>query len=135
MRSWLGLLNYARNYIPNLGRLLSPLYAKTNPTGDKMMNSQDWILVRQIKDIVQQLPDLEVPPEKCYIILEVDGCMEGSGSICKWKREKFNPKSSEKVCAYASGKFSPIKSTIDVEIHAVMNSLEALRIYYLDKRR
>ena len=41
MRSWLGLLNYARSYIPNLGKLLSPLYAKTSPTGDKRLNKQD----------------------------------------------------------------------------------------------
>lgn len=38
LQSWLGLLNYARNYIPNLGKLLSTLYAKTSPTGDKRMN-------------------------------------------------------------------------------------------------
>ncbi|KAG6503124.1 hypothetical protein ZIOFF_035414 [Zingiber officinale] len=38
MRSWLGLLNYARNYIPNLGKLLSPLYAKTSPNGEKRLN-------------------------------------------------------------------------------------------------
>ncbi|KAG6518870.1 hypothetical protein ZIOFF_022351 [Zingiber officinale] len=63
MRSWLSLLNYARNYIPNLGKLLSPLYAKISPTGDKRMNSQDWALVTQIKENVQRLPDLEVPPK------------------------------------------------------------------------
>lgn len=40
----------------------------------------------------------------------------------------------EKPCAYASGKFNPPKSTIDVEIFAVMNSLESLKIYYLEQR-
>lgn len=133
MCSWLGLLNYARNYIPNLGRLQSLLYAKTSPTGDKRMNSQDWALVQKIKETIQKLPDLSIPSEDCYIIIETDGCMEGWGGVCKWKPKKFDPKSTEKVCAYASGKFSPIKSTIDAEIHAVMNSLEALKIYYLDK--
>ncbi|XP_074560821.1 uncharacterized protein LOC141817011, partial [Curcuma longa] len=133
MRSWLGLLNYARNYIPNLGKLLGPLYAKTSPNGDKRMNSQDWNLVKQIKTIVKNLPALEIPPEDCYVILETDGCMDGWGGICKWKPHKFDPKSSEKICAYASGKFNPPKSTIDAEIHAVMNSLEALKIYFLDK--
>ncbi|ATV81254.1 polyprotein [Grapevine badnavirus 1] len=134
LRSWLGLLNYARTYIPNLGRLLSPLYAKTSPTGDKRMNSQDWKLVADIKNLVQKLPDLEVPPESCYIVLETDGCMTGWGGICKWKMLKHDPKSSEKICAYASGKFNPVKSTIDAEIYAVMNTLESLKIYYLDKK-
>lgn len=135
MRSWLGLLNYARNYIPNLGKLLSPLYAKTSPTGDKRMNQQDWALVKQIKELVKHLPDLEVPSEGSYIILETDGCMSGlgGGGVCKWKRQKGDPKSTEKICAYASGKFTPPKSTIDAEIYAVMTSLEALKIYFLDK--
>ena len=38
LRSWLGILNYARNYIPNLGKLLGPLYSKTSPTGEKRLN-------------------------------------------------------------------------------------------------
>ncbi|KAG6537930.1 hypothetical protein ZIOFF_003033 [Zingiber officinale] len=59
--------------------------------------------------------------------------MEGWGGICKWKAQKYDPKSEERICAYASGKFNPIKSTIDAEIHAVMNSLNNFKIYYLDK--
>ena len=35
LRSWLGILNYARNYIPKIGILLGPLYSKTSPYGDK----------------------------------------------------------------------------------------------------
>jgi len=30
LRSLLGLLNYARNFIPNLGKYSSPLYNKTS---------------------------------------------------------------------------------------------------------
>ncbi|KAG6532195.1 hypothetical protein ZIOFF_006034 [Zingiber officinale] len=115
MRSWLGLLNYARNYIPNLGKLLGPLYAKTSPNGERKLNQQDWDLIHQLKVKVRQLPDLEIPPPECYMILEVDGCMDGWGGICKWKKKKFDPVSSEKICAYSSGKFNPPKSTIDAE--------------------
>ncbi|KAG6507548.1 hypothetical protein ZIOFF_032898 [Zingiber officinale] len=50
--------------------------------------------------------------------------MEGWGGICKWKPQKYDPKSEEKICAHASGKYGPIKSTIDAEIHAVMNSMD-----------
>ncbi|KAG6507912.1 hypothetical protein ZIOFF_033265 [Zingiber officinale] len=73
LRSWLGLLNYARSYIPNLGRLLGPLYSKTSPTRERKMNSQDWSLVRKIKRMISDLPDLAIPPEECFIILETDG--------------------------------------------------------------
>lgn len=87
-----------------------------------------------IKDLVQKLPDLEVPPEECIVILETDGCMDGWGGICKWKPKLHDPRSSEKICAYASGKYNPHKSTIDAEIHAVMNTMDSLKIYFIDKK-
>ncbi|GJX80825.1 putative polyprotein [Tanacetum coccineum] len=45
------------------------------------------------------------------------------------KLQKFKRK-----CAYASGKFSTTQSTIDAEINACINTLEKLKIYYLDKQ-
>ncbi|CAL5337204.1 unnamed protein product [Camellia sinensis] len=133
LRSWLGLLNYARQYVKDLGRMLSPLYSKVSPNGEKRLNAQDWDLIHKIKEKIQKLPNLSIPPIKCIIILETDGCMEGWGGICKWKPAVNDPRSTEKICAYASGKFNPIKSTIDAEIYACMNSLDAFKIYYLDK--
>ncbi|GJZ21799.1 Orf y [Tanacetum coccineum] len=134
LRSFLGILNYARNHIPKLGILLRPLYEKTNAHGDKRLKPSDYELVRKIKEQVQNLPDLEIPPENAYIILETDGCMEGWGGIVKWKKSKEDPRSSERICAYASGKFSTTQSTIDAEINACINTLEKLKIYYLDKQ-
>nr|ASG91840.1 polyprotein [Cacao swollen shoot virus] len=133
LRSFLGLLNYARIYIPNLGRKLSPLYAKTSPTGERKMNRQDWHLVKEIKAMVQNLPDLAVPPTKCCIIIESDGCMEGWGAICKWKPAKEDSRTIEKICAYASG-ICIMKSTIDAEIYALIKALESFKIFYLDKK-
>ncbi|TYI28518.1 hypothetical protein ES332_A05G250400v1, partial [Gossypium tomentosum] len=133
LRSWLGILNYARSYIPNLGITLGPLYSKTGEHGDKRFKSSDWAIVRKIKELVNNLPDLELPPPGAYIVLESDGCMEGWGGVCKWKPRKYDSKGSEKVCAYASGKFPVPKSTIDAEIYAAMETLEQLKIYYLDQ--
>ncbi|KAJ3697529.1 hypothetical protein LUZ61_001234 [Rhynchospora tenuis] len=104
LRSWLGILNYARSYIPKLGTLLGPLYSKTSEHGDKRLKPSDYEIIRKIKVAVQNLPDLEIPPEHAYIILETDGCMEGWGGVCKWKHAKSDPRSTERVCAYASGK-------------------------------
>ncbi|GKB98120.1 Orf y [Tanacetum coccineum] len=134
LRSFLGILNYARNHIPKLGILLRPLYEKTNAHGDKRLKPSDYELVRKIKEQVQNLSDLEIPPENAYIFLETDGCMEGWGGIVKWKKSKEDPRSSERICAYASGKFSTTQSTIDAEINACINTLEKLKIYYLDKQ-
>lgn len=134
LRSWLGVLNYARAYIPKCGTLLGPLYSKTSEHGDRRWRKADWEIVTTIKRIVQNLPDLEIPPEGAYIVIETDGCMEGWGGVCKWKKAKAAPISSEKVCAYASGKFPVVKSTIDAEIFAVMQSLEQFKLFYLDKK-
>ncbi|KAJ4765223.1 polyprotein [Rhynchospora pubera] len=134
LRAWLGILNYARSYILKLGTLLGPLYTKTSPHEDKRLKPSDYELIRKIKEKVQNLPDLELPPTGSYIILETDGCMEGWGGICKWKPKKHDPRSIEKICAYASGKFPMIKSTIDAEIHACMETLKALKIHYLDQQ-
>lgn len=62
LQSWLGILNYARTYIPNLSAKLGPLYEKTSSHGDKRMKPSDWALVEEIKAQVKKLPDLEVPP-------------------------------------------------------------------------
>ena len=96
LRSWLGILNYARSYIPKLGTLLGPLYSKTAPHGDKRMKNSDWELIRKIKKEIQNLPDLELPPVDSYIILETDGCMEGWGGVCKWKKIQIRPKINRK---------------------------------------
>ena len=134
LRSFLEILKYARNHIPKLGILLRPLYEKTNAHGGKRHKSSDYELIQQIKKKVQELPDIEVPPEDAYIILETDGCMEGWGGVVKWKKKKDDPRSYERVCAYASGKFNTTQSTIDAEIHACINTLKKLKIYYLDKK-
>ncbi|KAG6511713.1 hypothetical protein ZIOFF_029790 [Zingiber officinale] len=104
LRSWLGILNYARSYIPNLGKILGPLYSKTSPNGEKRMNGQDWAVVDKVKSIIKDLPELAIPPAQCYVIIEADGCMEGWGGVLKWKPQKYDPKTSELISAYASGK-------------------------------
>lgn len=83
LRPFLGILNYARNHIQTLGILLRPLYEKTNAHGDKRLKTSDYELIKKIKEQAQNLPDLEIPPENAYIILETDGFMEGWGGIVK----------------------------------------------------
>ncbi|GKE57490.1 putative polyprotein [Tanacetum coccineum] len=60
--------------------------------------------------------------------------MEGWGGIVKWKKSREDPRTSERICAYSSGKFSTTQSTCDAEINACINTLEKLKIYYLDKQ-
>ncbi|KAG6537596.1 hypothetical protein ZIOFF_002690 [Zingiber officinale] len=89
--------------------------------------------ITEIKAQVQQLPDLEIPPEYAYIILETDGSMIGWGGVCKWKPKKVDPRSMERVCTYGHGKFPTVKSVINAEIFVAMETMSALKIYFLDK--
>ncbi|GKC02937.1 hypothetical protein Tco_0994547 [Tanacetum coccineum] len=50
----------------------------------------EWLLVRKIKERVQNLLDLEIPPENVYIILETDGCMEGWGGIGQIEKARMH---------------------------------------------
>nr|GEY88509.1 ribosomal protein L7A/L8 [Tanacetum cinerariifolium] len=101
------------------------------------LNNQTWSDNKAKLAFVENFlgENLEIPPENAYIILETDGCMKGWGGIVKWKKSKGGPKSSERIYAYASGKFSTTQSTIDAEINACINTLEKLKIYYLDKHQ
>ncbi|CAL5354268.1 unnamed protein product [Camellia sinensis] len=76
------------------------------------------------EEAIQYKTELEELKIKINIIgleRKEDGCMEGWGGICKWKPAVNDPRSTEKICAYASGKFNPIKSTIDAEIYACIH--------------
>jgi hypothetical protein len=62
LRSWLGIINYARSYLPKCGTLLGPLYNKLGTHGDKRWKESDFALVRQVKAMVKNLPALKLPP-------------------------------------------------------------------------
>ncbi|GJQ90695.1 hypothetical protein Tco_0001834 [Tanacetum coccineum] len=87
LRSFLGILNYAQSHIPKLGILLRLLYEKKMLMVIKDLSS-DFELVRKIKEQVQNLPDLKIPPKNAYIILETDGCMEGWGGIVNGEKKR-----------------------------------------------
>ncbi|GJY38755.1 putative polyprotein [Tanacetum coccineum] len=119
--------------IVNSGTTIDPATGREIKGKERMVFNYKSLNDNTYKD-QYSLPDLEIPPENAYIILEIDGCMEGWGGIVKWKKNKGDPRSSEKISAYASGKFSTTQSTIDAEINACINTLERLKIYYLDKQ-
>ena len=69
LRSFLGLLNYARGYIKDLGKYTSPLYNKTSLTGQRKFNSEDIKLVKEIKEKVKNLPELSLPLDSDYLVM------------------------------------------------------------------
>lgn len=79
----LGLINYARNFIKDLGKIVGPLYSKTGTKGQKHFNTEDIKLVQQIKDKVKNISDLSIPLESDYLIIETDGSLKGWGAVLK----------------------------------------------------
>ncbi|KAF3772222.1 hypothetical protein EJ110_NYTH57881 [Nymphaea thermarum] len=86
------------------------------------MNQQDWKLIKQIKELVQNLPPLSIPPKNCAMVLEADGCMEGWGGVIKWKPKIKDPRSMEKPCAYARMEKRP-RTDDAVEAGSAANNL------------
>ena len=77
LRAFLDLLNYAINFIKNLGKCTFPLYNKTSLTGQRKFNIEDIKLVQKIKEMVNDLPYLSLPLDPDYLVIEYDGCELG----------------------------------------------------------
>ena len=132
IQAFLGLVNYARKFIPNLSKLVGPLYSKTTKNGQRKFNKEDIKLVKEIKEVVKKIKQLELPLITDYIIIETDGCKEGWGAVLLCKTNKYLPKNSEKICAYTSGNFNKTGlnwTSLDYEIQALINALEKFKLF------
>ena len=115
LQQFLGIVNYARNYIDNLANLAGPLYAKLRKNGQKYFKSEDIKLVKLIKEKVAKLNPLELPLDNNYSIIETDASLLGWGAILKQKPNKYSSKAEEKICRYASGsyKLKTVNNTVE----------------------
>lgn len=77
LQKFLGLVNYARNFIKDLEKISGPLYSKVGGKGQKFFNTEDIKLLQKIKKRVKNIPDLNIPLEIDYLILETDGSLQG----------------------------------------------------------
>jgi acetone carboxylase gamma subunit len=126
LQQFLGIINYAKNYIDNLAKLAGPLYATLRKNGEKYSNSDEIKLVKIIKDKVKYLKPLELHLDNHYFIIETDASKEGWAVILKQKPNKYSPKSEEKFCRYASGsyKLKAVNNT-DREILAIIHVINS----------
>ena len=96
----MGLINYAPKFIPNLSKLVGPLYSKTTKSGQRHFNMEDIKLVKTIKEAVKNIKPLELPLVTDYIIIKVDGCKEGWGVVLLCKLDKYSSKDTEKTIVH-----------------------------------
>ena len=83
----------------------------------KQFNLEDDKQIEKVKQTVTSLPDLKLPLDTNYIIVESDECEAGWGAILKSKPNKYAPKGEEQICRYNSGQYRKreLTSSIDQE--------------------
>lgn len=135
LRSFLGLLNYARPYIKDLGKIIGCLYAKTSEKGQKYFNRKDIEVVQQVKQLVKNLPKLSLPLDSDYLIIQTDGCESGWGGILLRKKNKYAPKNTEEICRYAYENFREKgqMTSLDYELLAVNYVLDSFYLYIVGR--
>ena len=57
LQAFLGLLNYARNFISDLGRKIAVLHSKTSKVGQKYFNIEDIKLVQSLMNEFYLIPE------------------------------------------------------------------------------
>lgn len=81
LQQFLGLINYARPYLKDIGKTCKYLYAKTGAAGQIYFNLEDEKVVRKIEEMVKTLPKLSLPIDTDYLIVQTDGCENGWGAV------------------------------------------------------
>jgi len=136
LQRFLGLVNYARPFIKNLGKITGPLYSKIGINGIKSFNSQDYKQIEKIKEAIIEIPEMRLPLDSDYLIIETDGCELGWGAVLKRKPNKYSSKKEEELCRYSSGKYKEkgILNSLDQEILAVGYGLDSFRLFLISKK-
>ncbi|KAG4163221.1 hypothetical protein ERO13_D01G158350v2, partial [Gossypium hirsutum] len=87
----------------------------------------------RIKEEMKKIPNMEIPLDSDYLIIETGGSIEGWGAALYKKDNKYASKSSKKLCRYNSGKFKEkgIVSGIDAEVLAPRYALESFELFII----
>lgn len=87
--------------------------------------------------MVKNLPVLILPLDSDFLIIKIDSCELGWGGALFRKFSKYNPKSLEALCHYASWKYKEKGhlTSLDYEILTVIYCLEAFMISYVVNRK
>ena len=136
LQQFLGLVNYARSFIKDLGKLVGPLYGILRGTIVKQFNIEDDKQIENVKLAVKNLPYLKLPLDKNYLIVETDACQLGWGAVLIAKANKYSTRTNEQVCRYSSRQYIErgLTSSIDQEILVVNYALDSFRLFLIYKK-
>ncbi|KAL6212135.1 hypothetical protein ACLB2K_017356 [Fragaria x ananassa] len=130
---FLGVVNFARDFIPEVSGLTALLSPKTSSKKKWSFTADDSNTVRKIKELTKTLPPLQLPEEGDLIILQTDA------NDYYWARVVLAvaPNTNhEKICKFLSGKFNAAElnySTGDKEVLALIKSIKGAEAYLGNK--
>ena len=128
IQGFLGLLNYASSYIPELAkkkRELQSLLRKNNTLG---WTEKHTDIVKKLKTECQQLPCLRLPEPEDNLILQTDASDKTWAAVLKTDLNE--------ICGYHSGTFSEREenyNTMEKELLAIIRGITKWRLFLLPK--
>lgn len=133
LRSFLGLANYYRKFVPNFAQVAKPLYEATKGhVKDICWNKECEDSFRELKHALVHSPILAFPNKDDYFILDTDACFSGIGAVLSQVQEGH-----EKVIAYGSRLLSAHEKGYCVtrkELLAIYEYVVYFRHYLYGKR-
>jgi len=143
MRSFLGFVNFFRNFIPRLSQVLVPLTDLTKGSREGSKNQEiEWnpraqVAFDLVKKMISEAGCLHLLDEKGEIILFTDASELGSGwsLLQKQQSEKFPDGKFVPIC-YGSHKWSPAArnwSTIQKELYGIFVGITDCASYLLGR--
>ena len=128
VQKFLGVLNYARPFLKELAQVARPLQKKVSSKVQWEWTEKDRKTVRKLKEMMNNLPVLELPRKEDYLILETDASELAWGAILKARTDN----SEERCCRYWSGSFHNAEINYPVhekEVLAVIQGIKANELY------
>ena len=142
LRSFLGLCNYAREYVQNFSIIAQPLYSLLKKP-DKMDNKQfkkvklKWNeeaeeAFQKLKSAIIESKGLGTLDDDKPIYMNTDACNRGWGAILY----QYNENNEKNIVSMLSGKFNSRESnwsTLEQECYAIFRAITSWRHYILGK--
>ena len=123
LRSFIGIVQYCRRFVPNIARLVAPLTMLTKKDTPFVWSDDCTSAFVRLKELVTSAPTLAMPNPKLPFQLYSDASLEGSGGVLMQNR---------RVVAYTGHKFSDVErrwSATDQESYALVSNFETWRCY------
>ncbi|KAL6130306.1 hypothetical protein ACLB2K_068687 [Fragaria x ananassa] len=133
LQRFLGVVNFARDFIPQVNGLTALLSPKTSSKKKWSFTIDDGNTVRKIKELAKSLPPLQLPEEGDLIILQTDANDYYWAGVVLVVATDTN---HEKICKFLSGKFNAAElnySTGDKEVLALIKSIKGAEAYLGNK--